>query len=117
MKSEYREMIEFKKAIKEDIPTIQQIAYNTWHPTFGKMMPESQIEYMLELMYSENSIKNQMQEKNHIFLLALVDNQSVGFASYENNYKAESQLMIHKGISVAILSRTRCWKKIIQSSF
>ncbi len=37
-----------------------------------------------------------MVEKNHNFLLIENDNQSLGFTSYEINYNALPQLMIHK---------------------
>ena len=37
-----------------------------------------------------------MQEKGHIFILALNNETPVGYASYELNSNATSQLMLHK---------------------
>jgi diamine N-acetyltransferase len=89
-------MIRLKLATPEDWPAIQKIAYNTWPHTFGAVMSKEQIDYMLELIYNEQSLKEQMVEKNHQFLLALKDETPLGFTSYELNYRKEPQLMVHK---------------------
>ena len=62
-------MIEFKKAGIEDLKNIQQVAYATWPVAFGKVLPKEQIDYMLELIYNEESLKKQITEKGHIFIL------------------------------------------------
>jgi GNAT superfamily N-acetyltransferase len=59
-------------------------------------MPTEQINYMLGLIYNEDSLRKQIVEKNHHFLLVENDNQALGFASYEINYDSQPQLMIHK---------------------
>jgi ribosomal protein S18 acetylase RimI-like enzyme len=89
-------MLEFKKARINDLLKIQRIAYETWPITFGQVITNEQINYMLELIYNEASLKRQMIEKEHNFILAEKGNQSLGFASYEINYNSEPQLMIHK---------------------
>jgi GNAT superfamily N-acetyltransferase len=89
-------MIELKKATPEDWQIIQTIAHQTWPHTFGSVMPKEQIDYMLELIYNEQSLKEQMIDKKHQFLLALHNENPVGFTSYELNYRNEPQLMIHK---------------------
>lgn len=89
-------MVELKSATIQDWKIIQAIAYYTWPDTFGAVMPEEQIDYMLSMIYNKQSLKEQMIEKKHQFLLALNDNDPVGFASYELNYRKEPQLMIHK---------------------
>jgi ribosomal protein S18 acetylase RimI-like enzyme len=89
-------MVKLKKAIPDDWNLIQQIAYATWPDTFGAVMPIEQVNYMLDLIYNEQSLKDQMLNEGHQFILALKDNVPVGFASYQLNYNNESQLMIHK---------------------
>lgn len=89
-------MVELRTATPEDWKVIQKIAYNTWPHTFGTVMPKEQIDYMLALIYNQESIQNQMINRNHQFVLALKDNQPVGFTSYECNYSNTSQLMVHK---------------------
>jgi ribosomal protein S18 acetylase RimI-like enzyme len=80
----------------EQIPIIQKIAHQTWPNTFGQVMTPEQIQYMLGLIYNEASLKSQIIEKGHKFILVEKDNIPLGFTSYEINYKGESKLMIHK---------------------
>jgi diamine N-acetyltransferase len=89
-------MVELKTATSEDWSIIRDIAYATWPRTFGELMSREQLEYMLSLIYSEESLKHQMDHLNHHFILSLHNNIPVGFASYEFNYKSEAQFMIHK---------------------
>jgi ribosomal protein S18 acetylase RimI-like enzyme len=92
---EYK-MVVFKKLDIKDWAKVQKIAYETWPNTFGQLLPGEQIDYMLQLIYNEESLKKQILEKGHQFLLAEKDDQTLGFASYEMNYNSEPQLMIHK---------------------
>lgn len=89
-------MIELRPATSQDWQTIQTIAYQTWPKTFGEVMPKEQIDYMLALIYNEQSLKEQMIKKKHQFLLASNNDKPFGFTSYELDYKTEPQLMIHK---------------------
>jgi ribosomal protein S18 acetylase RimI-like enzyme len=89
-------MVAFKKIEVTDWAKIQKIAYETWPKTFGQIIPEEQINYMLQLIYNEESLKNQILEKGHNFILAEKDGRSLGFTSYQVNYNSEPQLMIHK---------------------
>jgi diamine N-acetyltransferase len=88
--------ISIKQISVEGILEIQNIARKTWPNTFGEVMSREQIEYMLDLMYSEDSLLTQMQKKNHVFLLAVVNNEALGFLSYEVDYNSKSQTMVHK---------------------
>ncbi len=90
------EMLKFKKAEIKNIPIIRMIAYETWPIAFGGVIPKKQIDYMLQFIYSEESLKKQILEKGHNFLLGETDNQSIGFTSYEIFYNSKPQLMIHK---------------------
>lgn len=88
--------VKFKKAGINDLYTIKEIAYATWPVTFGRIIPIRQIVYMLNKIYNDNSLKEQILEKGHNFIMAKKDNKPVGFTSYELNYNSEPQLMIHK---------------------
>lgn len=73
-------------ATLDDIPAIQQIAYNTWPSTYGDIISEEQIRYMLDLMYSTESLVQQMS-KGHQFFLSESEkngNAIMGFASVSN---------------------------------
>ena len=89
-------MIEFRQIGIDELYKIRKIACETWPNTFGQVMPKEQIIYMLELIYNEESLKKQMLEKRHNFILVERDTEALGFTSYEINYNSGHQLMIHK---------------------
>jgi ribosomal protein S18 acetylase RimI-like enzyme len=51
---------------------------------------------MLGMMYDDASLRSQITERGHVFLLANVDGAFGGFASYELNYKNELKAKLHK---------------------
>ena len=73
-------------ATLDDIPAIQEIANKTWPSTYGSIISEEQIRYMLDLMYSTDSLVQQMR-KGHLFFLMEEDSKPesqpslLGFAS------------------------------------
>lgn len=56
-------------ATLDDIPAIQEIAYQTWPATYGGIISEEQIRYMLDLMYSTESLMQQMHKGHEFFLM------------------------------------------------
>lgn len=74
---------------------VQKIAAITWPITFGEILSSEQIAYMMEMMYSEASLLNQL-ENGHEFYLYLENDTPIGFMGIEANYKGNSELKIHK---------------------
>lgn len=74
---------------------IQHIAKFTWPDTFSSILSPEQIDYMLEMMYSDNALKEQVAN-GHQFILAIEDGTYHGFASYELNYENSNDTKIHK---------------------
>jgi N-acetylglutamate synthase-like GNAT family acetyltransferase len=66
----------------EDILIIQEIAYKVWPDVYTSILPDGQVDYMLRLIYSVDSLKDQMQHLQHHFLILEQDGIAVGFASY-----------------------------------
>ena len=81
-------------AREEDLPIIQKIAHETWPATYGHLMSEEQFSFMMNWMYSLESLRQQ-QEQGQVFLLAEENGTYYGFASYEAGYQ-ESKTKIHK---------------------
>ena len=82
-------------AKEKHLEFIRQIALNTWPDAFGAILSKEQINYMLELMYSVNSLKKQIHS-GHQFILAKNEKEYFGYASYEFNYKSKPETKIHK---------------------
>jgi GNAT superfamily N-acetyltransferase len=83
-------LADIRIATVRDINAIQNIAYTTWPSAYKRVITNEQIEYMLEKMYSQDVLENQFYEGTQ-FLVAEVDDEIVGFASYgllqDNIYK------------------------------
>ncbi len=80
----------------EHFKAIQQIAHTTWPVTFGAILSPTQIQYMLEMMYSSEALEAQVINKGHIFILAKAEEQYLGFVSFEHSYQGSNKTKIHK---------------------
>ena len=89
-------MIEILDATEFHLPIIRSIAYRTWPETFESILTPDQIMYMLERMYSIESLKDQTLNKGHQFIVVKIGLDYYGFSSIEFNYAARSQTKIHK---------------------
>ena len=69
-------------ATLKDIPTIMALAEATWEPTYRFIISKEQLEYMYRVIYTPASLKRQMQEQQHTFLVAYVDEHPAGYASF-----------------------------------
>lgn len=88
-------MISILQATSKDIPIIQEIANITWPITYGDILSEQQLEYMMNMMYSEESLLKQFKAKL-LFFLAQEGDIVLGFMSCENNYENNKVTRIHK---------------------
>lgn len=66
----------------EDINTIGFLAQQIWPGTYGAILPDEQLQYMLNLFYSPASLRRQMIEDRHQFLIVEHEDEAIGFASW-----------------------------------
>lgn len=83
-----------RRADETDVHVISTLAHAIWPETYGSIISEAQLKYMLKMMYSEASLRKQMED-GHRFLLALMNAETVGFASYSHGNKT-GVYKIHK---------------------
>lgn len=80
-----------KKATENDISLIQEIAEKSWRANYSGILSGEQIDYMLDLMYSEKEIKLQFQNPNYHYFLILNEEKSVvGIMGFENSYEQKT---------------------------
>ncbi len=75
-------MFEIKKAGTNDIPLIRELTFRVWPQTYASILSQEQIDYMLEMMYSERSLQKQIAEDGCQFIIVYEEGNPVGFASY-----------------------------------
>lgn len=80
----------------EHLPTIRLIAEHTWYGTYGNILSPKQIKYMLNQMYSIDSLTNQINVLNHQFYLLQHNDDYVAFISCSSNYDNQHLTKIHK---------------------
>ena len=76
------EDIFFRKAGKNDVAVIQQLANKIWYAYYTSIISVEQIDYMIEKMYSVKSLEEQM-ENGHEFFIAFVNDTPAGFISIQ----------------------------------
>ena len=70
-----------RSASVEDIPVIRAIAHATWpHAYFPVILDKPQLDYMLDLIYSEAALLEAMTRKNQHFFLLEQQGTFTGFA-------------------------------------
>ena len=73
--------VQLIKAKTEDIPHISKLANTIWHQHYPSIISMEQINYMLNLMYSDKSLNEQMTVKRHDFYFIQQNNINFGFIS------------------------------------
>jgi len=77
-------------ATHNDIKSISLLAKIIWNQHYPAIISQQQIDYMLNLMYSDASLKEQMDQKGHLFFLIRTGDSCLGFISVnrekENNW-------------------------------
>lgn len=68
-------------ATVNDIPCIAELAKIIWNQHYPAIIGQEQVNYMLRLMYSAQSLREQMEVKKHCFYLVLFQSKKIGFIS------------------------------------
>ena len=76
------EPISIRPAETDDINTIGFLAQQIWPVAYDGIVPPDQLQYMLNLFYSPASLRNQMVQERHQFLLVEQGEEAIGFASW-----------------------------------
>ena len=83
------------EANTSQLPIIAELAYAIWPFAYGEILSKEQLTYMLDKFYSLEALTEQLEKRNHVFLLVEENEKFVGFASYESNIE-NHKTKIHK---------------------
>lgn len=70
-----------RKASTDDIPLIRSMAETVFRKTYHDILSPEQMEYMMEMMYSEKSLKEQMTTGGNTFFVE----EGMGYVSYRQD--------------------------------
>lgn len=106
-------MISIVPAKLEELKYVQTIAQRTWPDTFGKILSPEQIDYMLGMMYSLETLEKQMVG-GYQFFLAEEEGEKLGFSGIEVNNEPK-KTKIHKIYILPSAQGKGIGKKMIQA--
>ena len=75
-------MITIRPATLEDIPLIRSLAEVVFPATYDALLPDGQVAYMMEWMYSAQNLRRQLEE-GHTYYIAYRDTTPCGYLSVE----------------------------------
>lgn len=73
--------ITLRKASDNDVMLIRELSLKVWPQTYASILSAEQISYMLNLMYSEAALHQQLKDQHHFFIVYNAG-IPIGFASY-----------------------------------
>jgi GNAT superfamily N-acetyltransferase len=82
------------KATAADIPAIRSMADIVFRHTYSSILTAGQIEYMMEWMYSAESLVKQLDE-GHCFFIARRDNIPVGYMSIQKEKVTDDDMTVY----------------------
>ena len=85
--------ISFRPAGQADIPLIRSLAGAIWWRHYPDIISHEQIEYMLDMMYSEKNITEQMQQRQN-YTIIYCDDQPAGY--YAVSERSDGHFFLNK---------------------
>ena len=82
-------------ATKEQLAIVKNLAYIIWPNAYETILSKAQLDYMLEMIYSIDSLEKQFNN-GHVFILIEDDQNFIGFASYEINCNNSNKTKLQK---------------------
>jgi ribosomal protein S18 acetylase RimI-like enzyme len=83
-------------ATKPQLAIVRDLAYTIWPSTYGKILSQEQLNFMLDKFYNLNYLENQLVNEKHVFLLFEENNTYLGFCAYELNCESSNKTKLHK---------------------
>ena len=74
---------------REQLSIVRDLAYTIWPSTYGDILSNAQLEYMLNSFYSIANLEKQM-DNGQVFELLFDETNAIGFVAYELNCNFEN---------------------------
>ena len=101
-----------------DFKSIRQIAHITWPIAYSHIITQEQMDYMLEMMYSNSSLQHQRDNLNHHFIVAYDENnETIGFASFSSYENSNNHHRLHKLYVLPNLQQKGIGKSLLEIIF
>ncbi len=98
-------MFTLRKADVADCKLIHKLAWEIFPATYREIISEAQIEFMMNWMYSPESIRKQMEE-GHIYFIAYEECEAAGYVSIQQ--QDENLFHLHKIYVLPYYQKAHC---------
>ena len=75
-------MVTIRNANVDDLITVERLAREIWPVTYGEILSQEQLDYMLDLIYNNAVLRDQMLNQQHTFLMVELNGEPVAFAAF-----------------------------------
>lgn len=79
----YTDMVTFERAGLADLQKIEELAWGIFPQTYKDILSPDQIDYMMEWMYSQQSLRKQIQDEGHVYHIVYYGGEAVGYFSVQ----------------------------------
>lgn len=80
----------------DDIPAIAAVAEQTWFPSYGSIISQEQIRYMLDTIYNAETLRQVQENGSQEFILLHEDKKLQGFAAFGPRPDEPDVYKLHK---------------------
>lgn len=81
---------------QSQIDSLCRIARQVWHLTYDGLVPEGQVEYMLDRFQSDRAVKDQMANLNYRYYMIVCDGRDAGFVGFSPRYEGREEMFLSK---------------------
>ena len=87
--------MEIRQLEKDELSVVQELAYRIWPSTYSEILSQEQMLYMLNWMYSIETLEKSTESDHHFFDI-FDGNQAVGFLDVELNCPEPNGMKLQK---------------------
>ena len=87
---------ELRYATADHAPMLRLLAEKIWWPTYSAILSKEQIRFMLDVIYAEDKLRQQIASGEQTFLLLQEEDKVVAFAAYGPRAENPEIYKLHK---------------------
>ena len=88
--------VEFVKINREDISVLQENARTIWAQCYAAILTPEQIDYMLDMMYSEVVVRREIETEKINYFFVFYAGMKIGFVSFGPYHPSDGWAKLHK---------------------
>ena len=81
---------------QEQIDSLCEIVRVVWHETYDPLLPDGQVEYMLDKFQSDHAVKAQMKAQGYRYYLIKIEGKPAGFVGFSPRYENREEMFLSK---------------------